>query len=1036
MKFIKHILILGAFFLCSISNSFASHMMGADMTWECLGNDSFKVTVTVYRDCNGIDLSAIDLYVYCDKTDSLLFKQTQPKPKPVDFTPLCDISCTRCKNKNCNIKYGIQQFILTYIIDLGNVNCCNVRLSWSQCCRNGAITTGASGENYYYEAILNKCTKTCNNSPVPVEAPVAFLCKGEPFMGYIGVEDHDVDKNGNKLDSITYELVEPLVQRNKSVPWNGQYEYSSPFFFSGFPDDSLHLPKGFHLDPHSGILQFLPLKEEVGIFAVMVKEYRDGKLISKIRREFQYIVTLCQNNNAPQIKQLPVQVVCSGEKVDMDIYSADLDISKGDSTRLNFYNGDIPGNYKWTDDNGKTASASGHFSWTPGISDAGKTFSFFVKTYDNSCPVNRYAYRGYSIRVRPRSKPFFKYSKIQTGCNKYTFRVDYVNGDFKAWNINGKEYTEDTVEALLTDFGKLPYKLTTTIDQCDYSDSGYFYLDTFVSVDLGDDITICGNEPVKIKPIINYPRGPLSAIWQNGQTQLVYYSNHISNDSTITIRVEDSVCFNTDSMKIHVHKNPIVNLSYLDRVCFDDTLKLSLKKMDSIPSDKTFPWFYLPTNNLPFEIKWVDLNKNQILNNKSSIAVTKDLKIAALVTDSSGCEGGDTLNIISDSSLNQLPDQVNICIGDSIELKALAGLNYYWSNGDTSQTITISPKQNDTLFVRSYNDRCDFTDTVYVFSRRNPIIYLTGDSTLCEYDSFFIKPKKLEISSIDSSLSFYVNFGTDSLTTFSWTNLTLNQKISDSSGIEIKPGNYVFKITNEFNCSASDTIAIDSFLQDDLKLYFPEETTLCEFDSITFPLRKKLKYKINGNANFNDTLVTLYSDSIYFIEINYGSCRASLNFQVPSVFVPSEIFSFDTLIAVDSAVLVAPPGYSYNWSFGSHEQVVTLRESNWYWVELSLLGCTERDSIYVDIHSSIGIPEKSFPYQIKIYPNPANDQLTVEFQGENAAYHILGIDGKLFLSGKLNKQLTNIDISGLQENTYLIEVLSDDHIFHQLVLIK
>jgi hypothetical protein len=36
----------------------ASHVMGSDITWQCIGKDSFIVTVTAYRNCKGIELSA------------------------------------------------------------------------------------------------------------------------------------------------------------------------------------------------------------------------------------------------------------------------------------------------------------------------------------------------------------------------------------------------------------------------------------------------------------------------------------------------------------------------------------------------------------------------------------------------------------------------------------------------------------------------------------------------------------------------------------------------------------------------------------------------------------------------------------------------------------------------------------------------------------------------------------------------------------------------------------------------------------------
>ena len=35
------------------SKTFASHLVGGTMTYECLGGDNYEITLTLYRDCNG-----------------------------------------------------------------------------------------------------------------------------------------------------------------------------------------------------------------------------------------------------------------------------------------------------------------------------------------------------------------------------------------------------------------------------------------------------------------------------------------------------------------------------------------------------------------------------------------------------------------------------------------------------------------------------------------------------------------------------------------------------------------------------------------------------------------------------------------------------------------------------------------------------------------------------------------------------------------------------------------------------------------------
>ncbi|MDX5320608.1 MAG: hypothetical protein LPK45_05890, partial [Bacteroidota bacterium] len=44
--------LFAVFVLCFSERSKASDIMGADITYRCLGNDSFEFTTIVYKDCN------------------------------------------------------------------------------------------------------------------------------------------------------------------------------------------------------------------------------------------------------------------------------------------------------------------------------------------------------------------------------------------------------------------------------------------------------------------------------------------------------------------------------------------------------------------------------------------------------------------------------------------------------------------------------------------------------------------------------------------------------------------------------------------------------------------------------------------------------------------------------------------------------------------------------------------------------------------------------------------------------------------------
>ena len=50
--------------LSLLNISKASHMMGGDMSYQCLGNGKYKITAKIYRDCRGIAFSGPSFGVF------------------------------------------------------------------------------------------------------------------------------------------------------------------------------------------------------------------------------------------------------------------------------------------------------------------------------------------------------------------------------------------------------------------------------------------------------------------------------------------------------------------------------------------------------------------------------------------------------------------------------------------------------------------------------------------------------------------------------------------------------------------------------------------------------------------------------------------------------------------------------------------------------------------------------------------------------------------------------------------------------------
>jgi hypothetical protein len=140
-----------------------------------------------------------------------------------------------------------------------------------------------------------------------------------------------------------------------------------------------------------------------------------------------------------------------------------------------------------------------------------------------------------------------------------------------------------------------------------------------------------------------------------------------------------------------------------------------------------------------------------------------------------------------------------------------------------------------------------------------------------------------------------------------------------------------------------------------------------------------------------------------------------------------------TIQAGDSITLDAGSGYSsYLWSNGDTTQTIIVNNSDVYWVTVSLNGCTQTDSIEVNV--VLGIQDANiFIGSLNIYPNPVEDVLNIRLDSKSptSAELILSdltgkqlIRRKLELKPGLNSEA--IGVSGLASGVYMLTFKSQE----------
>ena len=357
---------LGLYFLAiaTISSfsqkSYSMWYLGSEITYTNVGTDSFIVSLNIYRDCNAITLGNQSIKAKCKTNNQLIASLLLTNPSITDVTPTCQTSCTRCQGHTCSFPYGIEKYHYEGLLRLSNlISCCEIKLEYSDCCRNSQITTGPQATNFYLEAILNRCLAPDNSSPEFKYPPLYIACINQDVTFNNGAVDMDIDSNGGLTDSIVTEVISAKVTSGTNIQYTSPYSYDKPVYFWGFPNVNLPWPRGFHVSQSTGDIRFRPMKVEGTVFTIRVSEYRHGQKIGEVMRECQLKVISCPNNQPPIISGPFYKEVCEGNPVTFNIQTMDYD--PNDSLTLTCKK-NLSGS-TWSTTFAK--HPTGTFTWTP-----------------------------------------------------------------------------------------------------------------------------------------------------------------------------------------------------------------------------------------------------------------------------------------------------------------------------------------------------------------------------------------------------------------------------------------------------------------------------------------------------------------------------------------------------------------------------------------------------------------------------------------------------------------------------------------------
>lgn len=572
------------------SSTMASHVSGGEITYVCLGNNQYLVTLNLFRDCSGASMGtsmSVNFRSTCGGNFNVALPLINPGGTEVSQLCAADIGRSTC---NGGPLPGMQNYIYQGTVTL--TPCNTWTMSWSLCCRNPSVNlTGATGFSMYLEATLNSASYPCNSSPVFTAQPIPYVCNGVPVSYNYSI----VEPNG---DSLRFTFICATTAGGAPITYN------TPTYTCG---NSI---PGITLDPNTGQLNFTPTVNGNFVVVVMVTEYDAlGNVIGTTFRDIQFVVMTCTNapptmplsaqnvtGNAVQTGPLSFQM-CGGNNLCFDLFF--MDPNPGDSMSITTNLFQVFPGATLVQLGSNPAVVQVCFT-APAVGPPNTAFTFHVN--DNACPIPGIGSVTISVNLLR--------STVALGdavlCDGGAAPLSVSGGTNFTWTtisgdpINvGTNFTCDTcLTPVATPLVSTVYQVTSDLTGgCTNVDTVSVSILTIPAAFAGGDATICDGDNVNIGGLGNladnyvysWSPGADSGIVTGGA---VTYNVSPSVTTTYTLTLNDSLnlcATSTDQVTVFVNPRPVANAGPDKGICAGGTTAVG--GTGNIANGYTYSWF-------------------------------------------------------------------------------------------------------------------------------------------------------------------------------------------------------------------------------------------------------------------------------------------------------------------------------------------------------------------------------------------------------------------------------------------------------------
>jgi gliding motility-associated-like protein len=390
------------------------------------------------------------------------------------------------------------------------------------------------------------------------------------------------------------------------------------------------------------------------------------------------------------------------------------------------------------------------------------------------------------------------------------------------------------------------YKVTVTQGICNAEDSITVIVNALPLINLGSDVTICSSDNITITA-----SGANQYIWNTGATTAAITVSPAISTTYIVTGTNASQCFKSDTIQVLVSNSLVAQISGDTSICIGESTQLT------VSGGSIYSWSTGATTT--------SINVSPIVNTTYTVTVSSPSGCADTVSKFVLVNGLPVANAGSDQT---------ICEGASATLTASGGLQYGWSTGATTSSITVQPTQTSSYIVTATNSfGCTDTDTVVINIQQlqlNLSLNTTNENCPAANDGSVVV-----IASPNGNYSYTFEFNGSAIGTN--TTGSLNN---------LQPGTYNVIVDAGGNCFVTGNFEIEAATDPNITINTTAPT--CFLSSVNDGSitvnggGNSFQYSLD-NINFqpSNEFLNLSSGS-YTVYVAGGSCNYTFNTVVPN----------------------------------------------------------------------------------------------------------------------------------------------------------